>query len=481
MEERPQIERRVLQNAGALALARGTTMVLSLVTFAYLARVLEPERFGVLSIGLALVAYFGLPVNFGLDVLGVRELARDTRRADELVGAILGLRLLLLSFAFGAYVVMVALLAMPPLFKLVLWIQGLALAGQATSLEWVYQGLEEMGVVALRNVAVAVLALGGTLLLVRGPEDIAFAATVQVFALIAANVSLLATYARRHGRLHVRLHRAVWGPLVRPALPLWASRFVITLSIYLDTLLIGLLAGEESAGLYAAVYKLAAIALVPAEILLMAFLPTLANAFGSLEQMRERSHAFTTALFSLGLPLCLGGALVAPELAMAVYGAEYGAAGTALVLLMVNMLLAYGAFAYGQPLVAWNRERMFLLAFALGLGLNVLLDFALIPRFGINGAATATVLSQGTSMLILIALHYRLTARAYLSVILRAALACGLGVVIPVLLGLSLGWPLPVLIAAAAVLYGLVGYFFRLIDFDLLLGALRRSEASSSA
>ena len=481
MAKGPQIERRILQNAGALAIARGTTMALSLVTFAYLARVLEPERFGILSIGLALVAYFGLPINFGLDVLGVRELARDARRADELVGAILGLRVLLLAAALGAYAVTIGLLDKPLLYKLVLGVQGLALIGQAISLEWVYQGIEKMGIVAIRNVAVAVLSLGGTLLLVHGPDDVIRAASVSAFALIAANASLLVTYARRLGTLRLRLRPSAWLPLLKPALPLWASHAMVIVAVYIDTLLVGFISGDEAAGLYAAVYKLAAVALVPAEILLLAFLPTLANSLGTLDMMRERSHGFVTALFSIGLPLCLGGALLAPSLTTLVYGTEYGTASTALTLLMVNMVLAYGGIAYGQPLVAWNRERAFLLAFTVSVIVNVPLDFLLIPRFGINGAALGTVIAQGISTTILFALHYRLTRRGYLNVVLKISLACAFGVAAPVLLGQSLAWPLPVIIASAVGLYALIGYAFGLLDFNLLLGALRRRGPSRSA
>ena len=481
MSPGPQIERRVLRNAGALAVARGTTMVLSLVTFAYLARVLEPERFGVLSIGLALVAYFGLPVNFGLDVLGVRELAREARRSDELVGAILGLRTILVVLALGAYTLVVSFFDMPWLYKLVLWIQGLALIGQAISLEWVYQGLERMGVVAVRNVAVAAMSLAGTLLLVRSPDDVLVAAAVGAASLIAANGSLLLTYARRLGTVRVRLRRSAWLPLLKPALPLWASHAMVIVAVYLDTLLVGLLAGEEAAGLYAAVYKLAAIALVPAEILLLAFLPTLANAFGTLGLMRERARAFATALFSLGLPICLGGALLAPDLTTLVYGPDYASASVALALLMANMLLAYGAIAYGQPLVAWDKERAFLLAFTISVALNIPLDLVLIPRFGIDGAATGTVIAQAISAAILFALHYRLVRRAYVAVAVKVAVASAAGVAAPVLLGQALGWPLPALILAAVVLYALVGYVFRLLDYGLLLGALRGRSSLPSA
>ena len=456
-------------------------MALSLVTFAYLARVLEPEHFGILSIGLALVAYFGLPVDFGLDVLGVRELARDPGRTSELVGAILGLRTLLVVIALGTYTVAVGVLDKPLLYKVVLWVQGLALIGQAISLEWVYQGLEEMGIVAVRNVVVAVLALVGTLLFVHSPDDVVAAAAVSVFAVVAANGSLLVTYARRLGTLRIRLQRKAWLPLLKPALPLWASRFAVILAVYIDTLLVGFISGDESAGLYAAVFKLAAVALVPAEILLMAFLPTLANAFGTLPLMRERGHAFAASLFSLGLPICLGGALLAPDLTVVVYGLDYSVASTALALLMANMLLAYGVIAYGQPLVAWNRERSFLLAFIISITLNVLLDLVLIPRFGINGAAAGTAIAQGISLAVLFVLYYRVTQRIYLGVALRIGLATGLGVVGPVLLGQALGWPLPALIAAPFVLYILFGYAFRLIEFDLLLGALRRGGTSRSA
>jgi O-antigen/teichoic acid export membrane protein len=49
---------------------------------------------------------------------------------------------------------------------------------------------------------------------------------------------------------------------------------------------------------------------------------------------------------------------------------------------------------------------------AVGLGANVALNIALIPRYGINGAAAATVLAEAlTVVLLLVQLERRLRAQ----------------------------------------------------------------------
>jgi O-antigen/teichoic acid export membrane protein len=441
--------------------------MLSLVTFAYLARTLEPERFGILGIGIALLGYFSLPVNLGLNVLGTRELARDHDRAADLASAIVSMRLVLVLVTLLAYLGVVSLLDKPLLFKTVLAAQGFSLFGQAISLEWVYQGVERMGVLAVRNAAVAVLALLGTLLFVRSPDDVVAAALVSVFALVAANGWLIGAYCRDFGRVRLRVDIRAWLRLSRPALPILASQVMISVFVSLDTLLLGFFRGEEAAGWYAAIYKLLAAVLIPSDILIQAFLPSLSHVYGTFAAMQERSRTFAKLLFSLGLPISLGGAILATDLVNLVYGPAYQPAAGALAILLVNALFVYANSAYGHPLIAWNRERSYMLAFSVGAVLNVLLDLLLIPKYGINGAAIGTLVCQAVVTIILATLHVRVAHQLYLGSFGRLSIVAGIGVGVPLALDAVFDWPLFVTIGVSATAYCLIVYHWRLITLDM--------------
>lgn len=467
------VGRRIARNLGALTLARGVTAVLSLVTFAYLARVLEPERFGVLGVGLSLLAYFGLPVNLGLSVLGTRELARDPGRASGLASGIVGLRLALLALGLAGYLLAVLLFEFPLLYKVALAVQGLTLAGHAIAVDWVYQGVERMGTLAVRNVAVAVLTLGGAFLFVRGPGDLVWAATVTMLALVAANGWLLLAFRRDFGPFKLRGHRGAWGGWIRQGLPLLTTLFMVTVYTHTDTLMVGAMRGEEEAGLYTAAFKVMTAAIIPLDILLQAFMPALSKAVGDLGQMQGRGQAFARALLVVGVPVTLGGALHAGTLMELFYGADYRSATVVLSLLMGAAFFHYLNTALGNPLIAWDRERWYMSALVLGAGINVVLNLLLVPLYGGAGAATATMACQGTVLLVLAVMHYRVAGQLYVGIALRVLPAAAVAVGAPLLAGHRWGWPFTLVVIASVVLYAACILLVRAVDVSALLRELR--------
>ncbi|HYE96763.1 MAG TPA: flippase [Rubricoccaceae bacterium] len=458
----------ILRNLRALALARGATMVLQLVTAAYLARTLAPERFGYLGFGLALLAYFGLLVNFGLNTLGTREVARVPERVVELAGAVLGLRLLLALGAFVAYLAVLAALPGSALFRGTLAVLGLTLFGQALSVEWVYEGVQQMGTLALRNVAAAVLHLVGVIGLVQEPDDVAWAAAAAAGSVLAGNGWLLLAYRRTFGRLRVWASRAQWKGLFGPALPFAASAFMVSVYYHLDQIMLGLLTTQAEVGLYTAAYRLLTAALVPALLVAQAFFPALAEASGDVPAMRSQGAAFARTMFGLGLPAAVAGVGLAHPLLVLFAGEAFAPASAAFALLMANAALVYVNMAYGHPLLAWDRQRAYLSVVAAGAGLNAALNAFLIPRYGIEGAAAATLASEVVVGTGLVVLHRAVVGQVYGGALLRAAAATALGVGGPLLACRALAVPLALTLALIALGYAAAAWAFGLVDGSLL-------------
>lgn len=104
----------------------------------------------------------------------------------------------------------------------------------------------------------------------------------------------------------------------------------------------------------------------------------------------------TSVLFSLVL---LGARAGLPL----VFGQGYSGAAPVLALLMVASC-AFALFSACTPLVsAYGSTWIFTGICLVSAAVNVALDLLLIPRFGINGAAMATVLAYGTSAVLVLA------------------------------------------------------------------------------
>lgn len=433
--------RRIARNAGALAGSQGVTLGLNFVAWAHLARTLAPEGFGVLGFGTALLAYFAVVVQLGFDAVVVREAARDPSRVPELAGSLTALRLLLGAAALVAYAAVVWLLPRPPLVRATLLVQGIGLVVLATRLSWVFQAVETMGTIAVRDAVTAVLNVSAVLLLVRRPDQILLAAALTAAVPLVGNAWLWAAYRRAFGRLRLRVDFAAWAALLRPALPLAASAFLIEIYLRLDQVMLEFLYSTASVGLYSAAVRLIGIAQVPATIAYGAFFPALAAAHGDPERMRTTGRMMARVLLAVGLPIAIAGPWLAGGALTFAFGAPYAAAAPALAVLLVNVGVVYVNMAVGTPLMAWDLQKPYMWAILAGAVANVALNFLLIPPYGLVGAAVATLAAESTVCVGLSGLYFRATGELPLKPVL-AALPVAAAAALPAALGAHLGWPL---------------------------------------
>lgn len=145
------IASRVLKNFLSLSAAGLVHSVVAVVSTIYLARVLEPEGYGRISFAFAFVQYFLTLSAFGLDIVGVRSVAREKDKVKEYVGNIMAIKLTVSLVLFIALVVIIPLLGRPTETNKMMLIYGLVLFPSALFFEWTWQGLESGGLKMIRH------------------------------------------------------------------------------------------------------------------------------------------------------------------------------------------------------------------------------------------------------------------------------------------------------------------------------------------
>jgi O-antigen/teichoic acid export membrane protein len=125
-------------------------------------------------------------------------------------------------------------------------------------------------------------------------------------------------------------------------------------------------------------------------------LPAVATLQGAGAMDRVRS-GFARALrleLTMALVLAAGAAALGPELLKVVYGADFGATGT-ILLIMIVPFPAIAIFQLATAVVSGlGHLRIPLISGIIAAVVNVGLDFALIPRYDAVGAAIATSIAQ---------------------------------------------------------------------------------------
>jgi O-antigen/teichoic acid export membrane protein len=188
----------------------------------------------------------------------------------------------------------------------------------------------------------------------------------------------------------------------------------------------------------------------------------------------------TRYLVMAGWPLGLGGALLAEPLIQVLFGSAYGPA----VPVMVILVVAAGVVAMGHPAVAviysQERHRFLIVSLLAIVGLNIALDFLLIPRWAAVGAALANATVQGVLLLVQTAYVSRwLGVRPPVAVVLRSLGASVVALAPAAVLRAWAAGPLPVVVLVVG---GVAAYPWLLAGFGALVEAdLARLRAIEAA
>ena len=94
------------------------------------------------------------------------------------------------------------------------------------------------------------------------------------------------------------------------------------------------------------------------------------------------------------LPIAVGGFLVATPLIDLVYGAEYSSAALPLSILVWSLPVALIRNVAQAAMLAYSRQREMMHTAAWAGGANILLNLALIPTWGLAGAAASTLVTE---------------------------------------------------------------------------------------
>ncbi|MGV8930249.1 MAG: polysaccharide biosynthesis C-terminal domain-containing protein [Brevundimonas sp.] len=185
--------------------------------------------------------------------------------------------------------------------------------------------------------------------------------------------------------------------------PIAASLALTVVLSSTDRFLLAYFMDEAAVGAYHASYSIANRTL---DVLFLwlgaAGQPALVMALerGGMDQLRVAAREQLSTFLLIGLPAAAGVALVARPLAEVLIGEDLRSAAASVTPWIALSALLFGLTAYyfGQAFTLGKKTKRLLIAMAIPAGLNVVLNFILVPRFGLMGAAWATAASFGVGM-----------------------------------------------------------------------------------
>jgi O-antigen/teichoic acid export membrane protein len=196
--------------------------------------------------------------------------------------------------------------------------------------------------------------------------------------------------------------------------PLLFTGIISTLLIWIDTFSIGYFLGVIEVGIYNAAIPIVILIRFAPELFLKLFSPLITKEFhkGNKELVKELSQQVGKWIFFINLPFFLLILLFPESIINLFFGQEYLSASNAL------RILSFGAFAISSvfissDLLAVVKKSKLMLFNLIGVSLvNFTLNFILVPKYGLEGAAIATTTSN-----LILATAFFFQAKHYTSII----------------------------------------------------------------
>lgn len=227
---------------------------------------------------------------------------------------------------------------------------------------------------------------------------------------------------------------------------------------WMDVILVGALASPAQAGIYAVVTRCARAGEVIQQAARVAVGPQISAALarGATREAREIYGLVTAAMIWLAWPFFLVLAIFG-ETVLSLFGPGFAVGATSLAVLSLAMGVATAAGTVQTILLMGGRSSWQLADKSLALVLNIALDLALIPLWGIEGAAVAWAVTIVIDTLVVVWQVQRLMGVSPAGRHLWSAAALALGLVgtltaaARIVLGPSLGAMLGTIIIVAGV------------------------------
>lgn len=383
-------------SALANALQTATRLVCALVTYPYLAKILQVDQLGRFDFASTIVDYAALTAGLGIYTYATREGAKkrdDPVALSRFASEVLTINLASTLAAYTGLGICVTCSSKLQAYAPLIGTLSLSIIFTTLGCEWLYAIHEEYVYLAARNICFQLCSLALLLTLVKDQDDLLLYALIAVLGTAGANLLNLLKL-RDYCRLSLTFGFS-WKKHLLPIMVLFANSLATMIFTSADIALLGWETSDYFVGLYAVAGKVYALLKQLLGAVIVVTIPRLAYLSNRQEQFQRLSRQIADVLTLLALPAACGLFALSEQVVVVTSAAAFAPAAGAMRVLSWSLIFTlFNWFYMACILVPRGKERLVLRAISAAAALNVLLNLYLIPRYQESGAALATLAGE---------------------------------------------------------------------------------------
>ena len=378
-------------------------LIFPLITFPYVSRVLSVSGIGIYNFSNTYIGYFVLIAGLGIETYAVREGAKyreNNNKIDEFSSQVFSLNMIATLVAY--LLLFASLIIFKNLHNYVscILIFSLQILFTTIGTEWIYTIYEDYTYITVRSIIFKIISIILLFLLVKKPEDYLIYAAITVFSAVGSN---LLNFIHAKSFVDIRLTtKTKWRIHLKPILIIFASSVAVTIYVYSDTTILGLIKNDYAVGIYSTSVKIYQMAQGLLSALLTVTIPRLAFLWGQ-RRVGEYNQVLSKVLDSLGilvLPAAIGLIMLSKEIVLIIASEKYIPSVNSLRIISWAIIFSIFSWIFSDcVLIPAKRENLVLRNTVITAIENIVLNFVLIPFMSYDGTSLSTVIAELTAMI----------------------------------------------------------------------------------
>jgi O-antigen/teichoic acid export membrane protein len=386
------------------------TLVVGFFVTVFVARYLGPDDFGLYSYAISVAAIFSVAGHMGLSGLVVREIVKKPDDRGETLGTTLGLKFIGMGAGYGVLLVYAALYEGISSQEFIM----LAIAGAALLFSpfqvfdsW-FQAFVQAKYVTYASLIALAVSSGLKIAFVFMGAGVIYFVSANLAQAVIVFLAFVFFY-----KVTSPLRLSEWSFSWVRAKELFSQGWLVFLGsifavVYLkvDQVMLKWFEGSSSVGIYAVAAQLSeAWYFVPAAIVTSFFPKLIKLRAQSRQDFDKRFQQLLDLLFVLALAMALVMTLASEYIILLFFGEHYLESAGVLVIHVWAALFIFMRAAFSKWILIENFLVFSLLTQGAGALVNVVLNYYLIPEFGVTGAAYATLISYAFASFFSLAIY----------------------------------------------------------------------------
>lgn len=385
--------KKLPKNILSIGLSEVFSRLLGFITTIYLARVLDVNGFGMISIGLTVFAYALLFGSQWLNLYGTRKIAAGGDR--DFVKSFFTLRLFL-SFAIAMLIVLFSIFVIQDRQVAVLIsLFALSVIPNAINLDWYFQGKENLFPVSFARVFVSLGYLVLVFVLLSNSSQYIFVPVAFFIANVIGVIVIWFYFLKEPEKIDLSLSVSGGFGILKKAFSLSSASVLAQINVNVPILVISFLMSATDVGIFSAASKLVFFLLIADRLFYSIYFPAVTRIFSQNPNQLSEVISFVSRIsLALILPVAVICVFLADDLIILFYGTSYLAAANVLKILIWYFCVTILNSVMGYALIAIKKENIYTKVIVYSTPIYLLMITVLTIFTGINGVAGAVVLYE---------------------------------------------------------------------------------------